>query len=89
MDFEKEITHYIETHHQADKKGIHLTKNTQLLEQKVIDSLGMLELIAFIEETYRIEIPDEDIIPDHFGTIEKLARYIEGRIDGSIGNSRC
>jgi acyl carrier protein len=88
IDLEKDITRYLEAYHAAERKGIRLTGNTQLLEEKILDSLGMLELISFVEETFSIEVPDEDIIPDHFGTIEKLARYVEMRIGASTGNSR-
>jgi acyl carrier protein len=87
MDLEKAITRYLDTHHASEQKGIHLTGNTQLLEEKIIDSLGILELISFVEETFNIEVPDEDIIPENFATIEKLTRYVEDRIDGSTGNS--
>jgi acyl carrier protein len=82
---ETEITRYIEAYHTAKRKGIYLTRNTLLLEEKILDSLGMLELITFVEATFNIEVPDEDIVPDHFGTIEKLARYIESNAkkDGS------
>jgi acyl carrier protein len=77
MDIKTEITQYLEECHLPKSKGIQLNEDTLLLEEKILDSLGMLELISFVEETFSIEIPDEDIIPDHFGTIEKLARYVE------------
>jgi acyl carrier protein len=37
----------------------------------------MLEMIFFIQETFGIEVPDEDISPDHFDTINKLAAYMK------------
>ena len=41
-----------------------------------IDSLGMLVLIEYIENTYRIRISNEDVIDENFGTMEAIAEYI-------------
>ncbi len=41
-----------------------------------IDSLGMLVLIEYIENTYRIRISNEDVIEENFGTMEAIAEYI-------------
>jgi acyl carrier protein len=86
MDIKTEITKYLGECHLPKSKGIQLTENTLLLEEKVLDSLGMLELISFVEETFRMEVPDEDIIPDHFGTIEQLALYVESHVMGNESN---
>lgn len=43
----------------------------------IIDSLGIMQLVAFIEETFSIEIKDEDIVPDNFESIETISSYIE------------
>jgi acyl carrier protein len=81
MNVQTELIRFLENHSTIARKDRHLTENSLLLEEKILDSLGMLELISFVEETYSIQVPDEDIIPDHFGTIEKLTRYIEDHID--------
>jgi acyl carrier protein len=47
-----------------------------LLEQGVLDSTGVIELVSFVEEEYGIEVPDQDVVPDHFGSISGLAAYI-------------
>lgn len=82
MNVTDQIRHYLEARLPSDHKGTQLTDNTLLLEQKIIDSIGMLEMIFFIQETFGIEVPDEDISPDHFDTINKLAAYIESRTSG-------
>ncbi len=41
-----------------------------------IDSLGVLELITFVEETYGIEVLDEDVLPENFDSVRTLATYI-------------
>jgi len=79
MDTAAQIHHYLEEHYSLSAKSIQLTGDTLLLEEKIIDSVGMFELLLFIEETFGIQVPEEDIAPEHFGTLKKLVAYIDSR----------
>ena len=59
-----------------------LTDETPLLENGIIDSLGLMELVAFIEEEFGVEIDDADIRVEHFRTVSDIARLVE-RLTGS------
>jgi acyl carrier protein len=50
-----------------------------LLAKAVIDSLGMLKLVALIEEEFEVEIDDDDIVPDNWKTIRHIAALIESK----------
>jgi acyl carrier protein len=54
-------------------KGIVITEHTPLFKG-VIDSLGILELIAWTEVKTGEIIPDKDIRMDNFGTVARIAR---------------
>jgi acyl carrier protein len=41
--------------------------------------MGVMQLVLFIEEKFRISIQDSDIVPDNFDSITKLARFIGQR----------
>jgi acyl carrier protein len=47
-----------------------------LLEKGVIDSTGVLELAAFIEEKYGITVEDEELIPEYLDSIRNFAEFI-------------
>jgi len=49
----------------------------------VLDSLGTLRLVVFIEETYSIQVADGELIPENFDTVERLAKYIQTKTTGS------
>jgi acyl carrier protein len=57
-----------------------LGERESLLEAGVIDSTGVLELIAFIEETYGIKVEDEEIIPENLDSIADIAHFIEQKL---------
>jgi acyl carrier protein len=56
-----------------------LGSDTPLLEGDALDSVGIYELVTFLEERYGIEIHDEDVVPEHFGTIGSVAALVAAR----------
>ena len=47
-----------------------------LLENGIIDSTGVLELLEFLEETYSIQVEDHEVIPENLDSIDDLAAFI-------------
>lgn len=47
------------------------------LEEGIIDSTGVLELVGFIEETFKITIEDEELVPDNLDSLNKLTSFIK------------
>lgn len=56
--------------------GAMLDDDTSLLGTGVVDSTGVLEVVAFLEETFGIAVPDADIVPDNLDTIGRLDAYV-------------
>ena len=50
-----------------------------LQEKGVIDSTGVLELVSWLEDTYRVKIGDNELLPENLDSINRLARFIEGK----------
>lgn len=61
-----------------DKKS--LGSDEDLLEQGIIDSLGLMKLIVFIEETFGIEVTDEDVVPENFQSLNLIAKFVEQKL---------
>jgi acyl carrier protein len=56
-----------------------LADDVLLLQRGVIDSMGVVELIEFIQGEFGIKIPDEDITEDHLGSLGAIADYVTSR----------
>jgi acyl carrier protein len=54
-----------------------INENVQLLESGIIDSLGVLDVVAFLEKSFTIRISDEELTPDNFASIGTLAAFVE------------
>jgi len=63
-----------------------LQDNASFLEEGIIDSTGVLELVMFVEETFGITVEDEEILPENFDSVQQLARYT--RLKMREGGSR-
>lgn len=51
-----------------------------LLVGEIIDSLGMMRLVAFIEDTFKIKVPLGDITIQNFRSVETIDKYLAGRL---------
>ena len=57
-----------------------LDPNEDLLEQGIIDSLGIMKLVLFMEETYSIAVVDEEIVPENFQTVNMMVKFVEQKM---------
>ena len=57
-------------------EGDSLGDEDSLLEKGVIDSTGVLELAAFIEEKYGFRVEDEELVPENLDSIRNVVEFI-------------
>ncbi len=53
-----------------------LGEDESLLESGIIDSMGIMKLLAFIEEKFQIKVSDEELIPENFETLSTIEKLI-------------
>jgi len=53
-----------------------LSRDKSLLGSGVIDSTGVLELIAFLEQQYQLKLDDSELVVENFDTVEKIEAFI-------------
>jgi acyl carrier protein len=47
------------------------------LRTRIIDSTGMLELVAFIEQAFKVHVPDSELVPGNLDSVENLVNFLE------------
>ncbi len=57
--------------------GITLDPAASLLDQGIVDSTGILEIISWLEDTFGIVIEDEEMIPANLDSIDAITRFVE------------
>ena len=53
-----------------------LGPDDSLLERGILDSTGVMELVAFLEKTYQILVEDEELDPDNLDSISRISAYV-------------
>jgi len=82
MQIENEIRKFIMENFLWDEE-VNLSEEDSLLEKGIIDSTGVLELVAFIEETYSFKINDEELAPENLDSIKNISQFIQNKLNVS------
>jgi acyl carrier protein len=53
-----------------------LKNNDSLLEQGIMDSTGVLELVAFLESQFGIKVADDELLPENLDSVDQIAAFI-------------
>ncbi len=55
-----------------------------LLANGILDSLGILDLVAFLEDEFHVSVTDDDLVPEHFASLRAVAAFVAQKsADGS------
>jgi acyl carrier protein len=80
MMISKNIEKFLLTEIAADLGKQSLDPDADLLEQRIIDSLGILKLVIFLEEAHGIKVQDEDIVPENFQSLNSMVKFVEQKM---------
>jgi acyl carrier protein len=80
MDVKETIREFILSHFLKGDKSRKILDRDSFIEEGIIDSIGILELVAFLEEKFGFKVQDEEIIPENFDSIEKLDIFIKSKL---------
>ena len=65
-----------------DESQLH--DEASFLEEGVVDSTGVLELVLFVEETFGVTVEDDKILPENFDSVNQLATYVRTKLGGGV-----
>jgi acyl carrier protein len=80
MALNGELRQFVIDNFMFGKPDKRFADDDSFLELGIIDSTGVMELVAFLEERYAIKLQDWDLIPDNLDSVNRLARFVESRL---------
>ena len=57
-----------------------LEVGTPFQESGILDSIGFLEIITFLEEKFGIEIADNEVVPENLGSLQRISDFVEKKL---------
>jgi acyl carrier protein len=83
MTTEQEIRSFIVENFLFGASDRDLKDGDSLLEKGIVDSTGVLELVAFLERSYGIKVADEELVPENLDSITNLGTYVARKREGA------
>jgi acyl carrier protein len=81
MDYRETVTEFvIENFLFGD--GDRLKDDTSFIEGGIVDSTGIMELVAFLEETYGIVVEDEEVVPENLDSLARVVTFLQRKMNG-------
>lgn len=78
-DIEPKIRQFITDNFLFREDRASLTDSESLLEAGVIDSTGVLELVAFLETEFGLAVGDAEMVPENLDSIGRIVSYVKGK----------
>ena len=75
MDRTAQIRDYIVKNFYVADPGA-LADDASLLDQGIIDSTGVLEVVAFVERSFGVKVADEEMLPENLDSIARISAFV-------------
>jgi acyl carrier protein len=60
--------------------GADLTNTDSFLESGIIDSIGVLELVGFLESRYLLKVEDSEFVPANLDSVDRVVRFVTAKL---------
>ena len=77
MSLSKNLTKFIQGSLLADHPGPPLTENDSLIQRGVLDSIGLLQIMTYLEQEHGIRVPDDEVLPENFETVRQIEELVQ------------
>ncbi|MCM0082103.1 acyl carrier protein [Geomonas sp. Red32] len=84
MSLKEEIRNYIvENFLFGEEAG--LKDDSSFIKEGIVDSTGIMQLVSYIQEQYRISVEDEELTPENLDSIRRVTTFVEDKLRSSPG----
>ncbi len=84
FDIKQKIAEFIRDTFLKGRTERALNDDESLMDNAVLDSTGVLELVLFIEQTFDVRVEDEEIVPDNLDSMNNLVRFVRRKLGAPV-----
>jgi len=78
---EAQIRDFIARNLLYNPEGFIYPDDASLLREGIIDSLGVLELVEFVQKSFGVKVDQQEVVPDNFDSVIRLSAYVRRKLD--------
>jgi acyl carrier protein len=79
-DIKNQVKEYILDNLLMGGTADEINDHVSFLDMEIIDSTGIIELVSFLEDAFRISVDDEEIVPENMDSLINIEKYVLGKI---------
>lgn len=79
MDVETSVREFLREHAILSSDKPDVSSDESLLDSGILDSASIFQLVGFLEERFDFVIPDEDLVPENFDTLDSITDFVRSR----------
>jgi acyl carrier protein len=79
MDIESRIRRFVAETLLFSGNGFDYSDDASFLDSGMIDSMGVMDLVTFVQSSFGLDVEPEHVTPENFDSVARLARYIRGQ----------
>jgi acyl carrier protein len=76
QEIESTIRSFIDSNLLFGNDELNYSDDSSLLSEGIVDSLGAVDLVAFLQKRYKIKIGQQEVRPDNFDSVAKIAAFV-------------
>ncbi|HXT39202.1 MAG TPA: acyl carrier protein [Candidatus Angelobacter sp.] len=76
QQIEQPIREFIANNLLYSPDGFAYPDDASFLRESIVDSLGVVELVEFVQKNFRVKVSQHDVTPDNFDSVAKLAAFV-------------
>ena len=88
MDIRIVIKEFIEKNFLFSEQDKDLDDTASFLDNGIVDSTGMLEIVEFVEEEFDISIEDDELVPENLDSIKRLTSFVTRKM-AEVEKEKC
>lgn len=80
QQLEQEVRQFIVDNFMFENGNGSFSNEDSFLETGLVDSMSIMTLVEFVKEKYAISIEDEELVPDHWDSVSRIASFVQSRL---------
>jgi acyl carrier protein len=85
IQVEQPIREFIANNLLYSTEGFTHADDVSFLQEGIIDSLGVVELVAFVQTHFGVSVDQQEVTPDNFDSIAKLSAFVRRKLASTAG----